>query len=676
MSSTSSDIDADIQSAFAGQSTPTTDPIDDDVASAFSQDNASGSRAAKGDTSAQDQAALESDPSFGEAVLHAASGGLSTMLGGFRYAMGADRPLSEEQIARNKASLVYEPRTEGGKQAAAAIDTAGSYTGATEGKWLGPRATDAATALGLPPSIAGGIGAAAETAANVPQFLVPTAMRGAGRALRGAEAEVPTPRTAQEVVNQEAAKQSTGAAGAGIDVSKLTPETQAEIASAGHQKLPLNQTALSRHAVAESLPVPQRLTRGMATGEGPLISEEVNSRRTNPEIGAHLDDLNQGLTDNIDELRRQAAPQAVGNNRIQNDQAMVDSLKDIHLGRKAEWKKEYASAEQANGGPVQLDGSSALAAADTALKKQSRFKLLPQSVQGVLDEIRENNGHMSLDDLEGYRTTMATAARSAERSPDGGNVSHAIGLARDAIEKNVQMQPGASTIAKQHYDAARKMVAADYAERGVNPAYDAAVNDVAVTKRGQRSDLSGTFGDKYIIGGSSANLQRLRTLFGDDEPAQQTMTAVGLNHLRESAGIKPEETGGNFSQHGYNSAWSYDVAPRAAELLRDPEIIEHAQNIGKVAAWEQQRSKSQYVNSSNTAVADRPSTAAIKTGVGTLAEAGAEMLPGVARGALKLGKGMLKSSQEAKAVAAAEAQRQQFVRETTKPGAGLTYQKP
>jgi hypothetical protein len=124
---------------------------------------------------AQDEA--EANTGSAEAMLHTATGVGSTLLGGFRYAMGADRNLTDEQIERNKASIVYQPRTEAGKAVTKVLDNAATYTGQKEGQWLGPRATDAATALGFPPQIAGGIGSAAETLANVPQYLLPAALR-------------------------------------------------------------------------------------------------------------------------------------------------------------------------------------------------------------------------------------------------------------------------------------------------------------------------------------------------------------------------------------------------------------------------------------------------------------------------------------------------------------------
>ncbi len=132
---------------------------------------------------AKDEA--EANTGAAEAVLHAATGIGSSLVGGLRYAMGADRELTPEQIERNKQSVVYQPRTEQGKKAAALVDTAGSYMGQKEGHVLGPMATDAATSVGLPPSIAGGVGSIAETLANVPQYLLPMALK------RGASGPIP-----------------------------------------------------------------------------------------------------------------------------------------------------------------------------------------------------------------------------------------------------------------------------------------------------------------------------------------------------------------------------------------------------------------------------------------------------------------------------------------------------
>jgi hypothetical protein len=145
---------------------------------------------------AQDEA--EANTGASEAVLHAATGVGSSLLGGFRYAMGADRNLTPEQIERNKQSIVYQPKTEQGKKTAAVVDAAGSYLGQKEGEAAGPWATDAATRMGLPPAVAGGVGATAETLANVPQYLLPAALKGIkGRAPADAAPGSAAPKAAE-----------------------------------------------------------------------------------------------------------------------------------------------------------------------------------------------------------------------------------------------------------------------------------------------------------------------------------------------------------------------------------------------------------------------------------------------------------------------------------------------
>lgn len=478
--------------------------------------------------------------------------------------------------------------------------------------------------------------------------------------------------TAEDVANQSRSGQSLGAAAdGGGAVSKLTPETKAELVKAGQQGLPINQTALERHSVAESLPIPQRLTRGMATGHGPTYSEEFNSRRTNPEIGAHLDNLNQGLIDNVDELRRQASPHVVGNNVIDNSQSLIDAHKAVADARDAAITDAYKQAKAVGGNKLNMDGQSFIDEVNAKLEDPKISEFLPDKVKKVVVDslVKKGPENMTLDD---YLTAQKVLGR-AQRAAQDGNEIHAIGAVRDSLE-NTGVAPGTAAAAKEAYAKASALAKANFDDLKTNPAYKAAYEDREITPTGEESDLNKTFAQKYVLGGSRANLQRMREMLLGDSTANETMTAVALNHLRESAGIKPGFTDGSFSQNGYNGAWASKIEPRARELLQDPQLIEHAQNLGKVASWEMPRSKSTYVNSSNTAVADRPLTSAVKAGIGHASDAATELLPGPGRAAVKLGKVYLNAKSEAKAAAAAEAQRQAFVRETIKPGAGLTYQ--
>lgn len=661
MSSPASSVDADIQAAFAAQP-PGHDisNVDPDIAGAFSDKDAPAKRVGWAEENLAGPSEL-----IGSTIANIPHAAAHAAVDLYRRWTGGDTSAPDPAAVR----AIEVPQGAGGTQLLGDIknmvpsnpNDVGSQTQAIRDARLGtnPTALDVANQTR---QVAGDVGNLAP--------VVGLAARSAS-ALRATPAAAAVP-TAEDVVNASRAGQSMGAAAdGGSTVSKLTPETQAEIVRAGQAGIPLNQTALERHSVAESLPIPQRLTRGMATGSGPQISEEINSRRTNPEIGEHLDNLNQGLIDNIDELRRTAAPNAVGNSTIDNSQSLIDSLKTVGDTRDAAITQAYTQAKALGGNKLNMDGQSFMDDVNSRLKDPSVSSFLPSNVKSsVIDPlIAKGPENMTLDDFLASQKILGRAQRMAQNSGDG-NQLHAINEVRDALE-NTQVAPETAADAKAAYGNASALAKANFDDMKTNPAYNAAYQDRDITPTGQDSDLNKDFAQKYILGGTRANLQRLRTMLSGDDTANETMTAVALNHLRESAGIKPGFTEGSFSQNGYNSAWATKIEPRANELLQDPQLIEQAQNLGKLASWEQPRSKSTFINSSNTATAERPIATTAKAGLSNAADAATEMLPGPGRAAVKLGKTYMNARSAAKAAAAAEAERQNFIWETIKPGAGI-----
>lgn len=125
---------------------------------------------------------------LGEGLVHATTGGVGALGGGLTYlgalaATGGDTAAAKAVQEDTQNTLTYSPRSDEGKKAAHDIDDLGSYLGQREGAYLGSHAASAATAAGLSPRAAGAIGATAETAANIPQFLL-GATRGKGYSLK------------------------------------------------------------------------------------------------------------------------------------------------------------------------------------------------------------------------------------------------------------------------------------------------------------------------------------------------------------------------------------------------------------------------------------------------------------------------------------------------------------
>jgi hypothetical protein len=510
-------------------------------------------------------------------------------------------------------------------------------------KALGPQNATVGDVLHQAGQVVGDVGALAP--------VVGGAVKGAGSLLDVLTPEEATAVTsaAQAAANKVAASGNAGAAGAAVDTSKLTAETQAELARIDSSNGTVNPTALSRVSDAESLPVPVKLTAGQARGDSGMVSEEFNLKgEDNNAIGNRYDEQDQALRDNLATMHRDAAPDTVANNNIQNGQAMVDSLKRYDEPKVAAINAAYQAAKDANGGNLQMDGSGFASAAEDALKPQGRARSLPAAAQGIIDDVKASGGQMSLDDFEGYRTTLANEVRKAQQAGDGNAVA-AIGKVRDALEN---VQPiGASAPAKALYDNARNMARARFAELDADPAYKAAVEDD--TPVGQQSDLADKFTDKYVMGGSQAALQRLRPKL--DAEGSQAMTSATMNFLQNKAGINLDSGVGKFSNAGYNSGVA-KVMPRAKELLGDQDLVDNVRKLGNVSNYVQGISRGGYANTSHTFVA------AAKEMLGKAADIGEHGLNVAAHG-LPLGTVIRKFSAGRSRVAAA--------REALKAGAGL-----
>lgn len=448
---------------------------------------------------------------------------------------------------------------------------------------------------------------------------------------------------AQAAINKAAASGNAGAAGTVLDASKLTPETQSELARIHTSGGSANATALARIHDAETLPVPVRLTAGDATGDAAVRSDEFNRKgQEGNAIGNRFNEQDEALQDNLSTIHREAAPTAVGNDDIQNGQAVIDSLKRYDEPKVKAINSAYKAAKDANGGDLQMDGSGFVDAAESALKPQGRARFLPASVRGIIDDVKAADGKMSLDDFEGNRTALANEMRKAQQSGDGNAVA-AINKVRDALEATPPAD-GTSAAAKGLYDTARGLAKNRFAEMNADPAYEAAVNDP--TPVGRLSPDADKFAGKYILNGAKADLQQLRPKL--DPEGGEAMTSTAMNYLKKQAGLDK----GKFLQSGYNTAMT-KIAPKADELIGAKDTQDQLQQLGRVGNYVQARTRGMYANDSHTFVA-----AAKEHAAGYVQDIGNSAVP------------FAKLGDKAAELLAAH-KRAKAVYESLKPGAGL-----
>lgn len=462
------------------------------------------------------------------------------------------------------------------------------------------------------------------------------------RALGGSPRQPITPETSVNPFERE----SLGAAAAVPSrLKEASPELQAAVrneARAGG----VDREALDRHLEADSLPIRMQLTEGQATQDPVLISDEMNRRGKDVEFAQRYNEQNQQLIDNLDEVRRESSPGAVGNDHVQNGQQLIDSYKAVDEAASAEINAAYKAARDANGGDLPMDGEAFTRAADAALKKGMKSRYLPSEIAADLTEIRET-GAMNFETFENMRTNLAAEARKAERSGDG-NAAHAIRLVRDALENTEPV--GKAAEVKPLFDKARNLAKARFDRLRADPAYKAAVEDDVAA--GEASALADDFVHKYVIRGKVSNVDRMRESLASDPAAVETIKAGALNYLKSKSGVNMYTNEGNFSQAGYNKALA-ELEPKL-ETLIGPDAADQVRTIGNVARYVQAQPRGSFVNNSNTTVAQHAANlakGAAERGVNAI-------LPGADLGTLAREKLATRADKKS-------------ARESLKPGAGI-----
>lgn len=594
-----------------------------------------------------DPGTLDTDPDVGaaEAGLHAITSLAGSAVGGVHaigdLLVGRGADAAGQDIDWWKQALTYQPRTTAGQgatdvgagamaYATKPIQAVKTFAGesAEEAGW-GPLASTAmemapdallslAGAPGMPKgagaSFVGDAQAAGRAAADAGRTVI-DATAPARKAVARAFERTDLRASPADPLGGFGADTASAAAASRITAAKnISPELVADL-RAQVQRGPLNPEAVDRLIDADALPVRMRLMEGQASRDPEVWSREFNAKGKDPDTAARFNEQNQQLIDNLDEFRRQAAPQAVAHDPVQSGQNILDAYKSIDEAANTEINAAYKAARDANGGDLPMDGQGFVAAADAALKQQMKARYLPAEVAADLNDFRSGERAMTFADFENMRTNLAAAGRKAERAGDG-NAAAAINLTRDALEG---MEPiGQAAEVKPLFDKARALARVRFDKIKADPAYKAAVNDdVAV---GEASPLADKFVQKYIVGAPRAHVERMLGTLAGEDLAMETVHAAPFNYLKQKAGIDPYRNEGNFSQHGYNRALA-ELMPKL-DLLAGEELAEQAQRLGRVAYDVKGEPAGSFPNRSNTLIA---ATAEAAKG---LAERGANTLIG------------------------------------------------
>jgi hypothetical protein len=438
----------------------------------------------------------------------------------------------------------------------------------------------------LPPSVRAAI--AEKTSAG--QVMTPEQIQAAQTQFEANKSQLTQPKptlsptVAAIAGSQESQRKSVGAAAvpdaATIQqaLSVATPELQAALQG---KKL---DTSFIRHIEADSLPIPIRLTEGQSTGDIIKISNEQNRRGKDPDLARRFNEQNGQLIENINEIRKNAAPDVYGTKTIENSQGIIDAYKSMDEGLNQGINSKYQALRDAAGGQFPVDAPKLLENIQTKLQKELLSNEAPKGQFSELQRLAKDN-NMTFEDYLSLRRNLGEIARTAK---DGAE-RKAAGYMIEELEK-LPLQESAKRL-KPLADQARKAARDRFQMLEKDPAFKAAVDDSVPADK---------FIDKFVINGVNKNINTMVQHLGKDSPAHQHMAAGTINWLRDKAGVIDENS--NFSQKQYNAALKkLDDVNNLHEIFNH-EAASQLKTLGNVANYTQFQPRGTFVNNSNTLV--------------------------------------------------------------------------
>lgn len=545
-----SSIDPDIAEAFSGQTSAISPQshIDDDVAAAF-PDAQTKTSAKQTDISGLYnplKPITEGIVGAGETLLAGATSGVGSLADALTFSPPGTH------------NWGYQPRTEAGKETSriagkafnAANEVAAQTGGDIVGMWGGNAPAATQTLRERIPEALGATGTVA-------------GIGGLARSIVERPAAVPV--NPQDVVDTVTARQSGGAAGAAPNVATASPEIKAKIAATDPANA--DPVAMNNHLEADRFGV--QLTKGAANRDPVQYSEEQN-RSTDPRMAARIAANNEQLTNAIDDVRREASPTTVANSPRENGQMVVDDLKAYDEPIRADIKAKYQKLEDANGGSIPIDTGTTISNIDARLKKGSltRTAGADPAVSEVMDNLRTGQP-IDFESFESARSLLAGVQRK------GGSAGTAAGIVRDELEK-MPLPPEAQPL-KALADDARSAASARFAALKADPAYEAAVDDIANgNTKGKPSPLSDTFLDDYALNRGAPKsqvdlmMQKL-TDEGKGAVASHTLGAIRKSAVGRTGSVLPS---------GYNGAME-KYGDKLDSLIK-PETQDDLESLGRV----------------------------------------------------------------------------------------------
>jgi len=326
--------------------------------------------------------------------------------------------------------------------------------------------------------------------------------------------------------------------------NNTTPELHAEIVKHETQGT-INPVVAQRHIDADALPtvldengreLKVRLTKGMATQDSKILSDEKNVRSAADPVRQVMDDNGKAMPLVLDKLRSQVAPDINFRNAPEEGQFYIDRLNQVRDKLQARTREDYQAlhdaAESSGLTETPLDAEQFSSMLQDRFGKLGLFhEDLPPSVNMRVQKIASGELPLTFKSFEQLRTILGREQRKAAANTGEGSASaaHAIGEVRDVLE-NLPLTKEAQVL-KPLADKARASAKLDFDLQNRSPAYKAVVNETAIPDN---------FVDKYILGtnkntASQQHIKNLIAMFPDDNEFNQALAYSALNDIKNQS---------------------------------------------------------------------------------------------------------------------------------------------
>jgi len=326
------------------------------------------------------------------------------------------------------------------------------------------------------------------------------------------------------------------------------------------------------------------------------------------QLGQTQNANNRALTTRLNELGAATADDQI---------AGADKIMGALAGRDARAKEIigglYNKARDSAGRSAELDHYTFTNRAADLLHDSNVESFLTPDIRRKLNGFATGEIPLTVEIAEQFKTNIGRL----QRNSTDGNVRHALGLVRQALDEapllhsaapvhggNQLVVTGAGLARGARQNLGQEAIDAFNKARGMNRSWMQIVERTPALQAVRDGIEPDKFVQQFIVGaGPKSNAMDVAMLKNSIKGSPEAMGAVREQitaFLKQRALNGAADEVGNFSQSAYNKALT-SIGERKLKLFFKPEEIAQLKAIGRVASYEQFQPAGSAVNNSNTA---------------------------------------------------------------------------